>query len=191
MDEGLATSETLLEGESILAHTDETDGAIPENQNYPLPSPVRIFPRRRRTYSQPQATFDERFTMQYTSLILILLTFTVGFFSTQPPPQSPKTLPVKPQLLTALSLPDLFKLNGTEPSKDLLIPLWQFILHHDVYARIVIPLDPHKLDLGFRRYSAIIANAANARVPDTFFSIELVEGMTEPAHAIIEKTRVP
>jgi hypothetical protein len=191
MDEELAISATISEGETVLSHPDDSEGAIAGNHIHSLPSPVRFFPRRRRTFSQPQATFDERFTMQYTSLILILFTFTVGFFSVQPSPQSPNPSPVKPRPLTALSLADLFKLNGAEPSKDGLVPLWQLISHHDVYARIFIPLDPSNVDLGFRRYTAIFAHAASARVPDTFFSVELVEGMTEPAHAIIEKSRLP
>lgn len=154
----------------------------------------RIFGRSNRAFVPAvsrQTQTNNSFIVQYTSVILILLTVTVGSFSSRHSERAAHSrLPPLPQQppLAAVPLPDLFHSISIEPSDDQLTAIHQLIGQHDIRARLVLPLDPKKTELSFHRFQAIIGAVIKSGITPELLTVELDESLNGAPLLIVEKS---
>lgn len=129
------------------------------------------------------------FSVQYTSVILILLTVTVGSFSARhrepqlPPPPAPRS--ERPTLAT-VPLPDLFSGTSSEPTENGLAALHELLSRHDIRARLVLPLETKNVQLSFHRFVSAKRAAMDLAIPDELLTVELDENIHGAPLLIIE-----
>lgn len=144
--------------------------------------------RPRESDPSQQGPLGNPYNVQYASLILILLTVTVGSFSPQnreaPVSPAPPSHSERPALAT-VPLRDLFSDNSSEPTEDGLGALHELLNRHDIRARLVLPLETRQTELSFHRFQSMTRAALDSGIGAELLAVELDERVKDAPLLII------
>jgi hypothetical protein len=121
----------------------------------------------------------QAFAVQYTSLILILLTFVIGAFSGRaaPPPLSRDGRQATPvDVPETIGIYKLANSDGGSAIAESLGPVLQLLANHDITATLSLPLDSTSSPHSWELISQIGEVLDSHRVAPDSLNIALIEG---------------
>lgn len=139
------------------------------------------------SFSEKSRAAEQSFSLQYTSLILIVLCFILGSFVSAKfrNQQSLGPEPTPPSGMMVYS--DLFTTGESVADSDRVQAVAEFMENHDVRAEIAIPLtdgegSEAQLSLALARSVSIFRTLVKAGVPADSLQVEAGQG--DPQHQI-------
>jgi hypothetical protein len=139
------------------------------------------------------------FAIQYTSLILILFTATVGSFEFKTLAEKGYNLKGKDQnpidltpttSISIVELPNFFLSKSSTVDLINIDAIRALLTNHDVKARLVIPLVERSSEQSILRFTAALKAITEARIPEDDIQVELLDGEFPHTTLVIESTKL-